>query len=100
MRRRPPFAGFLRLVKFFSVFFRTFLENESCLEGSSSSFPSVLFYDRAIYTRTSQEMANDIEMARVGEPKKGEAPEDTDYRPVNWRRIFLTPKYIRRLTLS
>ncbi|KAF2676924.1 hypothetical protein K458DRAFT_379264 [Lentithecium fluviatile CBS 122367] len=39
-------------------------------------------------------MANDIEMARVGEGKKGGPPEETDYRPVNWKRIFLTPKYI------
>ncbi|CAI6331079.1 unnamed protein product [Periconia digitata] len=38
-------------------------------------------------------MANDIEMSsRVG--KKGGPPEETDYKPVNWRRIFLTPKYI------
>jgi len=44
-----------------------------------------------------KEVANDIELARVGEPKKGAAPEDTDYRPVNWKRIFLTPKYIRTL---
>jgi hypothetical protein len=42
-------------------------------------------------------MANDIEMARVGATKKGGPPEETDYRPVNWRRIFLTPKYIRAL---
>lgn len=39
-------------------------------------------------------MARDIEMADRGKPT-GEAPEETDYRPVNWRRVFLTPKYIR-----
>lgn len=44
-------------------------------------------------------MANDIEMARVGKEKKGGPPENTDYRPVNWKRIFLTPKYIRTSTL-
>ncbi|KAK3201209.1 hypothetical protein GRF29_185g94206 [Pseudopithomyces chartarum] len=32
-------------------------------------------------------------MANRGKPT-GEAPEETDYRPVNWRRVFLTPKYI------
>ncbi|KAL0942365.1 uncharacterized protein CTRU02_200251 [Colletotrichum truncatum] len=34
----------------------------------------------------------DVEMARNGEKKGGE--EETEYRPVNWKKIFLTPKYI------
>ncbi|KAF2872394.1 snare associated Golgi protein-domain-containing protein [Massariosphaeria phaeospora] len=40
----------------------------------------------------------DIEMSRMdkghGESKKQEALEDTEYRPVNWKRIFFAPKYI------
>ncbi|KAL5375598.1 Tlg2-vesicle protein [Paraphaeosphaeria sporulosa] len=39
-------------------------------------------------------MANDIEMGNVRGKPTGEAPEETDYRPVNWKRVFLTPKYI------
>ncbi|PVH97379.1 hypothetical protein DM02DRAFT_616540 [Periconia macrospinosa] len=40
-------------------------------------------------------MPNDIEMSpTTSRPKKGGPPEETDYKPVNWRRIFLTPKYI------
>lgn len=40
-------------------------------------------------------MANDdIEMGRV-QPKRGGPPEETDYKPINWKRIFFTPKYIR-----
>ncbi|KAF2635457.1 hypothetical protein P280DRAFT_192692 [Massarina eburnea CBS 473.64] len=37
-------------------------------------------------------MAHDIEMARVN--VKGGPPEDTEYKPVNWKKIFFTPKYI------
>ncbi|KAF2245360.1 hypothetical protein BU26DRAFT_432808 [Trematosphaeria pertusa] len=33
-------------------------------------------------------------MGRIRGERKGGAPEETDYRPVNWKRIFLTPKYI------
>jgi hypothetical protein len=47
-------------------------------------------------------MADDIELGNVRGKSKptGEAPEDTDYRPVNWKRVFLTPKYIRTSLLS
>jgi hypothetical protein len=47
-------------------------------------------------------MANDIELGEVRGKSKptGEAPEDTDYKPVNWKRLFLTPKYIRTSLLS
>ncbi|KAI0128451.1 snare associated Golgi protein-domain-containing protein [Xylariales sp. AK1849] len=37
----------------------------------------------------------DVEMAKKTEPSSPYASlEDTDYRPVNWKKIFLTPKYI------
>lgn len=45
-------------------------------------------------------MASDIEMGNVRGKPTGEAPEETDYRPVNWKRVFLTPKYIRTSLLS
>ncbi|KAL2873971.1 Tlg2-vesicle protein [Colletotrichum sp. CLE4] len=35
-------------------------------------------------------------MARTGTvQREGEKEEDTEYRPLNWKKIFLTPKYIR-----
>ncbi|KAJ3944975.1 uncharacterized protein N0V96_004994 [Colletotrichum fioriniae] len=35
-------------------------------------------------------------MARTGSvQRQGEKEEDTEYRPLNWKKIFLTPKYIR-----
>lgn len=37
----------------------------------------------------------DIEMARRNGERKDEVPEFTEYRPLNWKKIFLTPKYIR-----
>lgn len=43
----------------------------------------------------AQDLDRDIEMGRIRGERKGGAPEETDYRPVNWKRIFLTPKYIR-----
>jgi hypothetical protein len=36
----------------------------------------------------------DIEMSGMQGRKKG-PPEETEYRPVNWKKIFLSPKYIR-----
>ncbi|KAL1607916.1 hypothetical protein SLS60_002855 [Paraconiothyrium brasiliense] len=45
-------------------------------------------------------MANDIELGNVRGKPTGEAPEDTDYRPVNWKRLFLTPKYIPVLVFT
>lgn len=40
---------------------------------------------------------NDIELSGMREPKqKKKHPEidDTDYRPVDWKKVFLSPKYI------
>ncbi|KAJ0350279.1 hypothetical protein COL154_013336 [Colletotrichum chrysophilum] len=39
----------------------------------------------------------DVEMARRNGERKDEVPEFTEYRPLNWKKIFLTPKYIRTL---
>ncbi|KAF2464570.1 uncharacterized protein BDR25DRAFT_296506 [Lindgomyces ingoldianus] len=42
-------------------------------------------------------MPEDIEMTRMGQgerKRKGGPPEETEYRPVNWKKIFLSPKYI------
>ncbi|KAF4808667.1 Golgi apparatus membrane protein TVP38 [Colletotrichum siamense] len=36
----------------------------------------------------------DVEMARGNGERKDEVPEFTEYRPLNWKKIFLTPKYI------
>lgn len=39
---------------------------------------------------------NDIEMSGMQEQTHTEGPpEETEYRPVNWKKIFLSPKYIR-----
>ena len=34
-----------------------------------------------------------IEMERPRRAR-GSAPEDTDYHPVDWKRLFLRPKYL------
>ncbi|KAK2736495.1 cytoplasm protein [Colletotrichum kahawae] len=36
----------------------------------------------------------DVELARRNGERKDEVPEFTEYRPLNWKKIFLTPKYI------
>ncbi|KAL5117787.1 hypothetical protein ACEQ8H_004261 [Pleosporales sp. CAS-2024a] len=36
----------------------------------------------------------DIEMEAMRGRKKNTAPEDTDYRPVNWKKLLFSPKYI------
>ncbi|KAK3989065.1 snare associated Golgi protein-domain-containing protein [Cladorrhinum sp. PSN332] len=35
-----------------------------------------------------------IEMEPVGRRARGSAPEDTDYQPINWKRLFTRPKYL------
>ena len=37
----------------------------------------------------------DIEMQRGGRKKQDEEMDDTEYRPINWKRFFFAPKYIR-----
>jgi hypothetical protein len=38
----------------------------------------------------------DIEMGGIGEQKrKNEGPQDTEYQSLDWKKIFLSPKYIR-----
>lgn len=43
----------------------------------------------------------DIEMSGMPDKKSqkhtGAPPEETEYRPVNWKKILLSPKYIRTL---
>lgn len=40
----------------------------------------------------------DIEMEEMrGQRRKDTTPDDTDYRPINWKKIFFSPKYIRML---
>jgi hypothetical protein len=42
-----------------------------------------------------------MEMRILGEESASERQEEqTEYKPINWRRIFLTPKYIRMSTLN
>jgi len=39
---------------------------------------------------------DDIEMSGMqAQARKEGPPEETEYRPVNWKKIFLSPKYIR-----
>jgi hypothetical protein len=39
----------------------------------------------------------DIEMEAMRGQKKDTSPLETDYRPINWKKIFLSPKYIRKI---
>lgn len=42
---------------------------------------------------------NDIELSGITEPKqkkkKHEEIDDTNYQPVDWKKFFLSPKYLR-----
>jgi hypothetical protein len=41
---------------------------------------------------------NDIEMSGLkGQQHNQGPPEETEYRAVDWKKIFLSPKYIRTL---
>jgi hypothetical protein len=44
----------------------------------------------------------DVEMARKDEPSGPyqNLEQPTEYRPINWKKILLTPKYIRMLALN
>lgn len=44
----------------------------------------------------------DVEMANKGERPGpyNNLEEDTDYKSINWKKIFLTPKYIRMFLAS
>jgi hypothetical protein len=61
--------------------------------------------NRLLYWKTPTNVAmlwfkkreGDIEMEPVRGQKKNTAPEDTEYRPINWKKILLSPKYIRML---
>ncbi|KAH3911829.1 hypothetical protein HBH56_129110 [Parastagonospora nodorum] len=58
--------------------------------------------NRLLYWKTPVNVAmlwfkkreGDIEMEPVRGQKKNTAPEDTEYRPINWKKILLSPKYI------
>lgn len=43
----------------------------------------------------SKKRETDIEMEGMRGQKKDTTPDDTDYRPINWKRILFSPKYIR-----
>jgi hypothetical protein len=45
-----------------------------------------------------QKREQDIEMSGLGDQKNGEGPQDTEYKSVDWKKIFLSPKYIRTLS--
>jgi hypothetical protein len=46
----------------------------------------------------------DIEMAGFGDQqkpkKKNEGPQDTEYKPLDLKKIFLSPKYLRMSLVS
>jgi hypothetical protein len=42
----------------------------------------------------------DIEMEAMRGQKKDTTPDDTEYRSINWKKIMLSPKYIRTASLS
>ena len=41
---------------------------------------------------------DDVEMQRRQRGKNDEDSEDTEYRPINWKRFFFAPKYLRTCT--
>lgn len=53
-------------------------------------------------------MPEDIEMNRMepaaagksSAPMERDQEPDTEYKPINWRKIFLSPKYIRMRNLA
>lgn len=55
----------------------------------------------ATVPQSFQHKMPDIEMTRLPdhehkkETKSTGAPDDTEYRPINWKRILFSPKYIR-----
>lgn len=51
--------------------------------------------DLVMWFRKKKE--SDVELEGMVAPgqKAKDDHDDTEYRPVNWKRIFLTPKYIR-----
>jgi hypothetical protein len=38
----------------------------------------------------------DIEMKAMRGQKNDTTPDDTEYRSINWKKIMLSPKYIRK----
>jgi hypothetical protein len=42
--------------------------------------------------------ANDVEMSRPRGGRTDDLPEDTEYKPIDWKKLFLSPKYIRMHT--
>jgi hypothetical protein len=58
---------------------------------------------RALFTHTNDAMwfkkkrEGDIETEALRGQRKDTTPEDTEYRPINWKKILLSPKYIRML---
>ncbi|WQF88834.1 Putative SNARE associated golgi family protein [Colletotrichum destructivum] len=48
--------------------------------------------DHHHYQSTAIPTMPDVEMARTRERREDD--EETEYRPLNWKKIFLTPKYI------
>lgn len=37
----------------------------------------------------------DIEMEAMRGQKRDTTPDETDYRPINWKKVLFSPKYIR-----
>lgn len=37
----------------------------------------------------------EVELEAMRGQKKDTSPDETEYRPINWKKILLSPKYIR-----
>jgi hypothetical protein len=45
--------------------------------------------------KKKDEEAVDIEMTQMGDTgRNGGPPDDTEYKPINWKKLFFSPKYI------
>jgi hypothetical protein len=43
--------------------------------------------------KKTEAASDDVEMAAPR--RRGTQPHETEYQPINWKRVFLAPKYIR-----
>lgn len=48
-----------------------------------------------MFGRKKKDEVVDIEMTQMGDTGRNNGPpDDTEYRPINWKRVFFSPKYI------
>ena len=56
---------------------------------------TAVFQDRQTRAMWFKKKETDIEMEAMRGQKRDTSPDDTDYRPINWKKVLFSPKYIR-----